>query len=155
MIKSRKNGVAIKIRKREVRAANRTTKMIPKVPNGGTLAPEMATQSHHWCLWGSPRALPRWLWRYILAIVLNFLSLWHPLASILAARGYPWSSGPSLLGPRSTESICRSHRKDRRVSMFLSVFYQVHSRYQLPRYPICLHRSSKCSIGLRCVARRE
>ena len=63
--------------------------MMPKVPNGGTLASEMATKSHHWCLWGSPRALPRWLWRYILAIVLNFLSLWHPLASILGAQGVP------------------------------------------------------------------
>ncbi len=130
--------------------------MMPKAPNGGTLAPEMATKSNHWSPWSSPQALPRWPRRYIWAIIFNFLSLWHPLASILAAWGCPRSSGPSLFGPNSTESICSSHRKDKDFSMFLSFFfYQVHSRYQLPRYPICPHRSSKCSTGLRCVARSK
>ena len=54
-------------------------------------------QSHHWSLWGSHRALPRWLWRYILAIVSEF-------SLTLASLGLDFGS------PGVSHELCWRHK---------------------------------------------
>ena len=66
-------------------------------PQRRDLGTQNGDQSHHWSLWGSHRAIPRWLCWYILAIIFEF-------SCTLASLGLDFGS------PGVSHELCWRHK---------------------------------------------
>ena len=109
MIKSRKNGVATKMRKREVRAANRTTKWCPKSPTAGLWHPKWRPKSPLEPLGLAPGHPKMALLTHFGHHFWIFFHFGIPWPRFWEPRGIPWAMLAPQIGSSSDHSLLRSN----------------------------------------------